>query len=162
MSPTGTDDTETPQTPDCRFTDERIEEERTLSMGKKKTLRDHASTWRDTLAPHVENARDKAGPALADARDKAVPVLAGAAAKAVPVLVDARDKAAPYLADARDKAAPYLDEARDKAAPVLGGPRQGGPVLSEARDRFTTDVLPVVTAALTALDTPPRTPGARR
>jgi vacuolar-type H+-ATPase subunit H len=100
-------------------------------MGKKNTLRDHASHLGDTLAPHVETARDKAGPALADARDKAVPVLTGAAAKAVPVLVDARDKAAPVISEARDKAAP---------------------VISEARDRFTTEVLPVVTAALTALD----------
>jgi vacuolar-type H+-ATPase subunit H len=100
-------------------------------MGKKKTLRRHASELADTLAPHVENARDKAGPVLADARDKAAPLLA-----------DARDKAAPLLADARDKAAPYVSDARDKAAPLV----------SDARDRFTSDVLPVVTAALAAVD----------
>jgi hypothetical protein len=144
-------------------------------MGKKKTLRDHASTLSDTLAPHVENARDKAGPALADARDRAVPAIAGAAAgaaakagpaltevkaRAVPVLVDAKDRAVPYLVDARDKAAPVLYQARDKAAPVVASALdrtapvrdKAGPVLSDARDRFTTEVLPVVTSALAALD----------
>ena len=100
-------------------------------MGKKKTLRDHASDLADTLAPHVENARDKAAPVLADARDKAGPLLS-----------DARDKAGAGLSDARDKAAPYLSDARDKAAPYV----------SDARDKFTSDVLPAMTAALAAVD----------
>jgi hypothetical protein len=151
-------------------------------MGKKKTLSDHAGTLADTLAPHVENvrdqagsrladARDKAGPAIADAiakagplleeaRHKAVPVLVDARDKAVPVLVDARDKATPVLVMAKDKAAPYLADARDKAAPVLSQARdtaspvldKASPVLSDVRDRFTAEVLPVVTAAIAALD----------
>jgi len=54
----------------------------------------------------------------------------------------ARDKAAPLLADARDKAAPVLADARDKAAPYV----------ADARDRLTTEVLPVVTAALASVD----------
>jgi vacuolar-type H+-ATPase subunit H len=111
-------------------------------MGKKKTLRDHASGVASTLAPHVETARGKAGPLLSDARDKAGPLLSDARDKAGPLLSDARDKAAPYLSDARDLAAPYLSDARDKAAPYL----------SDAKDRFTDDVLPVVTAALAAVD----------
>jgi vacuolar-type H+-ATPase subunit H len=82
---------------------EAEKEEVTLSMGKKKTLRDHAGDLADTLAPHVESARDKAGPVLADARDKAAPVLA-----------DARDKAAPLFAEAKDKAGPLVAEARDR------------------------------------------------
>jgi vacuolar-type H+-ATPase subunit H len=122
-------------------------------MGKKKTLRDHASGLTDTLAPHVESAREKAGPVLADARDKAGPVLADARDKGGAYLADARDKAAPYLADARDKAAPYLADARDKAAPVLSEARdKAAPYVSDAKDKFTSDVLPVVTAALAAVD----------
>src|SRR4051812_42708548 len=111
-------------------------------MGKKKTLRDHASELAVTLAPHVENARDKAVPLLTDARDKAAPVLAEARDKAVPLLVDARDKAAPYVADARDRAVPVLVDARDKAAPYV----------ADARDRFTTELLPAVAAALATVD----------
>src|SRR3954453_2922842 len=111
-------------------------------MGKNKTLRDHASELAETLAPHVELARDKAAPLLADARDKAAPVLAEARLKAAPYVADARDKAAPLLADARDKAAPVLADARDKAAPYV----------ADARDRLTTEVLPVVTAALASVD----------
>jgi vacuolar-type H+-ATPase subunit H len=111
-------------------------------MGKKKTLRDHASELADTLAPHVEVAREKAAPLLADARDKAAPVLAEARVKAAPLLADAREKAAPVLADARDKAAPVLADAREKAAPYV----------ADARDRFTTEVLPVVTAAVASVD----------
>ena len=111
-------------------------------MGKKKTLRDHASGLTDTLAPHVETAREKAGPVLADARDKGGAYLADARDKAGPLLADARDKAAPVLADARDKAAPLLADARDKAAPYV----------SDAKDKLTSDVLPVVTAALAAVD----------
>jgi vacuolar-type H+-ATPase subunit H len=113
-----------------------------LSMSKNKTLLEHASTVADSLAPHVENARDKAGPALADARDRAVPVLKDARDRAVPVLKDARDKAAPYVDSARGAAAPYVDSAVTKAAPLV----------EIARDRVANDVLPVLTAAVAAVD----------
>jgi hypothetical protein len=107
-------------------------------MSHNKNLRDRASELVDSLAPHVESARDKAGPALADARDRAVPLLHDAKDRAVPLLHDARDKATPYLV----LATPYLTDARDKAAPLV----------AEAKDRLTSDVLPVVTAAVAALD----------
>lgn len=55
-------------------------------------------------------------------------------------VAEARDKAAPLLADARDRTAPLLAEAREKAAPAL----------HEARDKISTDVLPVLTAAVAA------------
>jgi hypothetical protein len=131
----------------------------------------YAGTARDTAGPALADARDKAapvlaaaaakaGPALADARSKAVPVLIDARDRAVPVLVDARDKAAPVLVMARDKAAPYFSDALDKAAPVLSSARdsaapvldKAGPVLSEVRDVFTGEVVPVVIAAISALD----------
>jgi hypothetical protein len=57
-----------------------------------------------------------------------------------PHVENAREKAGPALSDAREKAAPYLAEARGKAAPYL----------SDARDRFSSDVMPVITAALAA------------
>jgi vacuolar-type H+-ATPase subunit H len=100
-------------------------------MGQTKTLRDHASELADTLAPHVETARDKAAPLLADARDKAAPVIADVRAKAAPVLAEARDKAAPVIADAREKAAPYI---------------------ADAHDRLTTEVVPLLTAALATVE----------
>lgn len=55
-------------------------------------------------------------------------------------VAEAREKAAPLIADAREKAAPFVVEARDKAAPAL----------HEARDRISSDVLPVLTAAVAA------------
>jgi hypothetical protein len=131
----------------------------------------YAEAARDKTGPALADARDKAGPALAaaaakagpalsDARSKAVPVLLDARDRAVPVLVDARDKAAPVLVMARDKAAPYFSDARDKAAPVLSSARdsaapvldKAAPVLSDVKDRFTAEVLPVVTAAISALE----------
>jgi hypothetical protein len=141
-------------------------------MGKTKSLRDRASGVVDSLAPHVETARSKAGPAFSDARDKAAPVLSDVAAKAGPALSDARDRAADALGGARDKAGPVLADARDKAgpivAPVVASVRdKAGPVLADARDkaspvvapvvadvreRFTHDVLPVLTAAWGAVD----------
>ena len=115
-------------------------------MAKNKTLRDHAGELAEQLAPAVETAREKAAPLVADARDKAAPYVSDARDRVVPVLVGARDVAVPYLIDARDVAAPYVATARDKAAPYV----------SDARDKvsgtFTSEVLPVVTAALAALD----------
>ena len=55
-------------------------------------------------------------------------------------VAEAREKAAPLLADAKDKAAPLVAEAREKAAPAL----------NEAKDRISSDVLPVITAAVAA------------
>jgi hypothetical protein len=76
-------------------------------------------------------------------------VLVDARDKAAPVLVMAREKAAPYFNDALDKASPVLSSARDSAAPVLD---KAAPVFSDVKDRFTAEVLPVVTAAISALD----------
>ena len=126
-------------------------------MGKKKTLRDHAGTLADTLAPHVENARDEAASVLTEARVKAAPYVAEARDKVAPYVAEARDKVAPLVADARDKAGPYVADARDKAAPVLSEARdKAAPFVSDARDRindrFTSDVLPALTAALAAVD----------
>jgi hypothetical protein len=81
------------------------------------------------MRDHASDLGSRIGPTVESARDKAAPLLA-----------DARDKAAPLLADARDKAAPLVESARDKAAPAL----------SDARDRITSDVLPVITAAIAA------------
>jgi len=100
-------------------------------MAHNKTLRDQATGLAESLAPRVESARDKAGPALAEARDRASEVLDLAA----PYVTDARNLAAPYVAAARDKAAPYVSDAREKVTVT-----------------FTTEVLPVVTAALAAVD----------
>lgn len=57
-----------------------------------------------------------------------------------PHVESAREKAAPVIADARTKTAPLVAEAREKTAPVL----------HDARDRFTHEVLPVLTAAVSA------------
>src|SRR5262249_38971497 len=105
--------------------------EDTSSMAKQKKMRDHASDLADMLAPHVETAKEKAGPLLVEAREKAGPALA-----------EARQKAAPVIAEAREKAAPVIAEAREKAAPAL----------NDARDRITTEVLPLLTAAIAAVD----------
>lgn len=115
-------------------------------MAKNKTLRDHAEDLAEQLVPAVESARDKAAPYVSDARDKAAPYVSDARDRVAPVIAGARDAAVPYLNDARDAAAPYVASARDKAAPYV----------ADARDRvsgtFTAEVLPVVTAALAALD----------
>jgi hypothetical protein len=126
-------------------------------MAKNKTLRDHAGDLAESLAPAVETARDKAAPLVSDARERVAPLLDEARDRVVPVFVSARDLAVPYLADARDVAAPYLADARDVAAPYVATARdKAAPYVSDARDRvsitFTSEVLPVVTAALAALD----------
>ncbi len=146
-----------------------------LSENIADAVSSYAGTARDKTGPALADARDKAapvlaaaaakaGPALADAlteaRSRAVPVLIDARDRAVPVLVDARDKAAPVLVMARDKAAPYFSDALDKAGPVLSSARdsaspvldKAGPVLADVRDAFTGEVVPVVTAAISALD----------
>ena len=133
-------------------------------MATRKTLRERAKDLGDTLAPHVGSARDKAvavsedarvkaTPYLTDARDKAIAASADVRDKATPLISDARDKAIAASADARDKATPYLSDARDKTAPYLSEVRdRAQPLLSEVRDRFNDDVLPVVTAAVSAVD----------
>lgn len=77
-----------------------------------------------TLRDHAEDLAESLVPAVESARDKAAPYVS-----------DARDVAAPYVATARDKAAPYVADARDKVSVT-----------------FTSEVLPVVTAALASLD----------
>ena len=57
-----------------------------------------------------------------------------------PTMETARGKAAPLVAGACEKAGPALAGAREKAAPALEG----------AKDRFTTGVLPALTAAVAA------------
>jgi F0F1-type ATP synthase membrane subunit b/b' len=122
-------------------------------MAKTKTLRDHASELADTLSPRVEHARDLAAPLLADARTKAAPVLADVRVKTAPLLDDARAKVSPVFEDARARVAPVLVDAREKAAPVLADAREkAAPYVADARDRLTTEVLPVVTAALATVD----------
>ena len=54
--------------------------------------------------------------------------------------LEAREKAAPYVAEARERATPYVEGAREKATPVV----------DSAKTKFTTEVLPVVTAAVAA------------
>lgn len=82
-----------------------------------------------SLRDQVEDLAEKIAPHVENAKDQIGPMLA-----------DAREKAGPVIADARDKAAPVLADARDKAAPVV----------SDARDRFVNDLVPLVTAAVTA------------
>jgi vacuolar-type H+-ATPase subunit H len=84
-----------------------------------------------TLRDHASELATTLAPHVENARDKAAPVLA-----------DARDKAAPYVADVRDKAAPLIADAREKATPYV----------ADARDKFTSEVLPVMVAALAAVD----------
>ena len=70
-----------------------------------------------------------------------------------PHVETAREKAGPLLAEAREKAGPALAEARQKAAPVLAEARaKAAPALNDARDRITTEVLPLLTAAIAAVD----------
>ena len=75
-----------------------------------------------------------------DLADKVAPTVESAREKAAPLIADARDKAAPLIADAREKAAPLVADAREKA----------GPALAAGKDRLTTEVLPVITAAIVA------------
>ena len=81
------------------------------------------------MRDHASDLGSRAGATVAEAREKAAPLIA-----------DARDRTAPFLADAKEKAAPLMAEAREKAAPAL----------HEARDRLSSDVLPVLTAAVAA------------
>lgn len=115
-------------------------------MANNKTLRDHASGLAESLAPRVESARDKAAPYVSDVRDRATPYLNDARDRVGPALSGARDFAVPYVTDVRDVTAPYVTGARDKAAPYV----------ADARDRvsetFTSEILPVVTAALASFD----------
>jgi len=50
-----------------------------------------------------------------------------------------------------DRMAPHVEHARQKAAPLVSEARKtAGPALTEARDKLTTEVLPVLTAAIAA------------
>jgi F0F1-type ATP synthase membrane subunit b/b' len=50
-----------------------------------------------------------------------------------------------------DRVAPHVEHARQKAAPLVSEARKtAGPALTEARDKLTTEVLPVLTAAIAA------------
>ncbi len=95
------------------------------SKSKPQKMRDQASEVMDRLAPHVESAREKAAPVIAEAKERAM---------------EAREKAAPYIAEAREKATPYVENAREKATPAV----------DTAKAKFTTEVLPVLTAAVAA------------
>lgn len=126
-------------------------------MPKNKTLRDHAEDLAESLAPAVESARDKAAPYVTDARDKAAPYVSDARDRVSPLLDEARDRVGPAISNARDLAVPYLTDARDVAAPYVATARdKAAPYVSDARDKvtatFTSEVLPVVVAALAALD----------
>jgi hypothetical protein len=126
-------------------------------MAKNKTLRDHAGELAESLTPAVETARELAGPYVADARDKAAPLVSDARDRVAPLLDEARDRVVPVLVSARDLAVPYLADVRDVAAPYVATARdKATPLVSDARDRvsgtFTSEVLPVVAAALAALD----------
>jgi hypothetical protein len=64
---------------------------------------------------------------------------------------DLADKLAPHVESARDKAAPVIADAKTKAAPMIADARsKTAPVVSDARNRLTTEVLPVITAAIAA------------
>ena len=97
------------------------------SKSKPQKMRDQAGEVMERLAPHVESAREKAAPVIAEAKSKAS---------------EAKEKAAPYVAQAREKAAPYVETAREKATPAV----------DNARTKFTTEVLPMVTAAMAAVE----------
>lgn len=75
-----------------------------------------------------------------DLADRIGPMVETAREKAAPLIAEAREKAETYGTEAREKAAPLVAEARDKAAPALAA----------SRERLTTEVLPVITAALVA------------
>lgn len=126
-------------------------------MAKNKTLRDQAGDLAASLAPAVETAREKAEPYVADVRDLAAPYVTDARDRVVPLLDEARERVVPVIAGARDVAVPYFVDARDVAAPYVATARDmAAPYVSDARDKvsvtFTTEVLPVVTAALAAVD----------
>jgi vacuolar-type H+-ATPase subunit H len=105
------------------FTDDhRREDASTMLKSKSKT--------------RTQKMRDQAGEVM----DRLAPHVETAREKAAPVIADAREKAGPMIAEAREKAAPYVTEAREKAAPVVEG----------AKTKFTTEVLPVITAAAAA------------
>ena len=68
-----------------------------------------------------------------------------------PKVESAREKAAPLIAEAREKAVSYGTEAREKAGPLVAEAREKAtPALESARDKLTTEVLPVITAAIAA------------
>jgi hypothetical protein len=79
-------------------------------------------------------------------RDHAEDWAADLADRVGPRMEQARGKAAPYLADARQKAAPVLAEARDMAK------EKTGPAVHDAKQRLATDVLPMLVAAVTAVE----------
>ncbi|MFZ5848585.1 MAG: hypothetical protein ACOYX5_14500, partial [Actinomycetota bacterium] len=78
-----------------------------------------------TMRDQAEEVMERLAPHVESAREKAAPVLADAKLRA---------------AEAREKAAPYVAEAKERTTPVVEG----------ARTKFTTEVLPVITAAVAA------------
>jgi vacuolar-type H+-ATPase subunit H len=61
------------------------------------------------------------------------------------------DRIAPTVESAREKVGPLVNEAREKTAPLIAEAREkAGTATSEARDVLTSEVLPVLTAAVAA------------
>lgn len=85
-----------------------------------------------------QKMREQASEVAGDLMGRLAPHVDSAREKAAPMIADAREKAAPVLAEAKLKAAPVIAEARDRATPAL----------DTAKTKFTTEVLPVVTAAV--------------
>jgi phage tail tape-measure protein len=73
------------------------------------------------------------------------------AGRLAPHVESAQKKAGPMIADAQKKAAPVIADAQKKAAPVIADAQKvAAPVVADARDKFNSEVLPVITAAVAA------------
>jgi cell division septum initiation protein DivIVA len=64
---------------------------------------------------------------------------------------DLAGRLAPHVESAQKKAGPMIADAQKKAAPVIAdAQKMAAPVVADARDKFSSEVLPVITAAVAA------------
>jgi hypothetical protein len=102
-------------------------------------------TAKDRVRPLAESASEKIGPAVGQVRDHLAPAVGTAREKVSPYAEKAVERGAHLAHQAVEKAGPVIDDALAKVGPATEHAAE------RAREKFSDDVLPKVSAALASL-----------
>jgi hypothetical protein len=102
-------------------------------------------TAKDRVRPLAESASEKIGPAVGQVRDHLAPAVGTAREKVSPYAEKAVERGAHLAHVAVEKAGPVIDDALSKVGPATEHAAE------KAREKFSDDVLPKVSAALASL-----------
>ncbi|TCO46149.1 hypothetical protein EV646_107171 [Kribbella antiqua] len=113
-------------------------------MGLLKS-KGRVETAKDRVRPLAESASEKIGPAVGQVRDHLAPAVGTAREKVSPYAEKAVERGAHLAHQAVEKAGPVIDDALAKVGPATEHAAE------RAREKFSDDVLPKVSAALASL-----------